>query len=938
MRRKHPFTASPSSTSSSVSKRGKSCDQLRGSLTSTSTKVPPAVMDFTDPLFWGPYLAERQWGTVREDYSFDCFNWDYLSHWEAINHAYSWGEDGLLGISDKYGMLCASLALWNYKDPVLKERLFGLNGIEGNHGEDVKELYYYLDNTPMHSYMRASYKYPHAEFPYYKIINHGLSVMDREQEIIETGVFDSGDFWDVEIEYAKPENSSIICCITVYNHSQQFAKLDVIPQFCFRNTWSQQVSNHSESRPVFQACGEKELDAIYNAGIFRINFHHGKNVKLNSLLFTNNNSVHQKHVPIHIIHESSRRKSSSSKEYHSHGKKDAFHRYIIKGDKDAVNSDNTGTKCCAWMTVLLEGKSQTSVYWQIYPADGVGEPTIQKLQHIIQKKKKEAEAFYDKIIPKTVSPEESNVCRQAIAGLLWSKQYYHYNMDMKTKDLYNIYPNYGDILRTVAGKKSIHWKNLNCHDILLVPDKWEFPWFAAWDLAFQCVQYCRLDMQFAKDQILLLLSDRYMHTNGQIPGCEFDLSDPNPPLTAWAVWSIYNKDNKQDKSFLKTAFNRLIFCFQWWSKMDPNCSNLYGNGFMGMDNISVFDRSKLPSDAAFLKQADCTGWMGNFCLMMLQISLELCSRDRSYTDMCLKFFKQFLSIAKAINQNTDEGGLWNEEDRFFYDVLHYHNTDSTEIRVRSWTGIVPLLACTSINLKDCPVLKTFLLKCDQSFTPFVCKLGDDEFFMTLVSYTKLKYMLNTIFSEDEFLSSFGIRSLSRVYKDQPYNFYVDGSLETLTYLPGESNSKLFGGNSNWRGPIWLCMNYLFVECLEKYSDLDKVFTLPLSIKYPTGAQSRSTFLEIAHDISKRIVNIFLPNKWGSRPVHGNEEIYADDPSFESLVLFYEYFDAETGRGCGASHQTGWTSVVLEFIEKLHKYNSKGRPSQINFNKNSRKLV
>ncbi|KAK3798331.1 hypothetical protein RRG08_063346 [Elysia crispata] len=883
-----------------------------------------------DPLFWGPYLAERQWGTIREDYSADGSCWHFMTHADAVKQAYLWGEDGLLGISDKFGLLCGSLALWNKKDSILKERLFGLNGVEGNHGEDVKELYYYLDNTPKHTYMKALYKYPQAEFPYEALINHNRTTAEPELEILETGVFDK-DYWDVQVEYAKPVAHTIVCRITVMNQSDHEASLDIIPQFYFRNTWSKPGPDVPATVPLFQGVAKDGIDAIYELGIFRINFSHSKEVTLNSLLFTNNNSVTdtmaiftsleednsaRQSEPIFVHRQSGSARTSMMTTSSLGGdlyKKDAFHRYIIENKKSAVKRDNSGTKCCAWMSVQLPAKGKTCVYWQMFPADSVGESTIRKLDQLVEKQRFKADAFYHELVPAKASPQEAIVCRQAIAGLLWSKQLYLYNMEQKNKELKQMYGK--EYFKSRFGHKRLGWNHLHCHDILLMPDKWEFPWFAAWDLAFHCVSVAHVDMALAKEQLLLLLSDRYMHQNGQIPGCEFDLGDTNPPIIVWAVWKIFNMEGKKDIPFLKTCFNRLIFSLQWWNKMDPTGMFLYGHGFMGLDNISLFDRSELPTGVHSLKQADCTGWMGVFTLTMLKIAIELCNNDISYTDMAIKFLRHFLFIARAINHNCSDGGLWDEVDKFFYDVAFYHEPHSTPLRIRSWSGIIPLLACCSVDLHHCPLVKTFLLKCDRHFSPFVCKLAENEFFLTLVSYTKLKLMLKTVFSEEEFLSPFGIRSMSKYYEEHPYTFEVNGTTISMDYLPGESDSKLFGGNSNWRGPIWLCMNYLFVECLEKYSDLDRVFTLPLCIHYPTKSATKMTFLSIAHDLCKRIVSIFLPGKNGARPIHGTQERYTDT-DWQKLLLFYEYIHADTGRGCGASHQTGWTALIFEFVEKL----------------------
>ncbi|KAH9503879.1 hypothetical protein Btru_064065 [Bulinus truncatus] len=873
-----------------------------------------------DPLFWGPYLAERQWGTVREDYSPDGNCWDYLSHYDATKQAYHWGEDGLLGASDKFGMLCASLALWNKKDPILKERLFGLTGREGNHGEDVKELYYYLDNTPQHTYMQALYRYPHTEFPYEALINHGRSFSEPEFEIMDTGIFDSS-YWDINIEYAKPAAHTLICRITVTNQSKDQAKLDVIPQFSFRNTWSKPGPNKIDNPPLFQLVSGDGVDAIYDMGIFRINFNYGTHVTLNKLLFTENNSEKNDFERIESDTDTSRSHSASTDTYMSdrledkRHVKDAFHKFIIYDDTSAVNAKQNGTKCCAWMTLDLPSKSKTCVYWQIFPADCVGERSIMRLDEVFTFQKAKANDFYQKVIPKNATHEEVNICRQAVAGLLWSKQLYIYNMELKNKELRTHH--LANYFRTAHGKKKLGWNHLSCHDILLVPDKWEFPWFASWDLAFHSVQFARIDMPFAKEQILLLLSDRYMHPNGQIPGCEFDFGDPNPPIIVWAVWKMFTMEGKKDIPYLKTCFNRLIFSFQWWHKMDPTNSYLFGHGFMGLDNISLVDRTTLPHGMTSLKQADCTGWMGMFSLTMLQIAVELCKHDNSYTDMAIKFLKQFLHIAKSINRDVTEGGLWDEEDKFFYDVVHFQEPHSTPIRLRSWTGIIPALACCAVDLKFCPLVKTFLLKCDKGFSPFVCKLSENEFFLTLVSYTKLKLILKTVFSEDEFLSPYGIRSLSKAYQDNPLIFDIAETPVTVTYLPGESNTDMFGGNSNWRGPVWLPMNFMLIECLEKYADLDKVFTVPLSIHYPSGANTKSTFFTIAQDLCRRLLKIFLPDSQGARPAHGDVQKYVVDQDWKPLVLFYEYYHAETGRGCGASHQTGWSALVLELVYKLH---------------------
>ncbi|GFO15059.1 glucosidase, partial [Plakobranchus ocellatus] len=805
----------------------------------------------------------------------------------------------------------------------------------GNHGEDVKELYYYLDNTPKHTYMKALYKYPQQAFPYEALVNHNRTVYDPELEILDTGVFDK-DYWDVQVEYAKPIPHTIMCKITVINQSENEASLDIIPQFYFRNTWSKPGPDAPTTVPLFQGVAKDGIDAIYELGIYRINFSHGKDVTLNSLLFTNNNSVAEPFPELALPEETNSLRPSVMSGVHSTlqswsrttseqtagssiasdlYKKDAFHRYIIDNNKAVVKKDNAGTKCCAWMSVRLQGKGKTSVYWQMFPADSVGESSIRKLDQVVERQRQKADAFYHELIPSKASPEEVVLCRQAIAGILWSKQLYLYNMEQKNKELKQMHGK--EYFKTKFGQKRLGWNHLNCHDILLMPDKWEFPWFAAWDLAFHCVSVARVDMPLAKEQLMLLLSDRYMHQNGQVPGCEFDLGDTNPPIIVWAVWKIFSMEKNKDVPFLKTCFHRLIFCLQWWNKMDPTSMYLYGNGFMGLDNISIFDRSELPNEILSLKQADCTGWMGLFTLTMLKIAVELCNNDISYTDMAIKFLRHFLFIARAINCTCSEGGLWDEEDKFFYDVAYYQEPHSTPVRIRSWSGIIPLLACCSINLHNCQMVKTFLLKCDRHFSPFVCKLGENEFFLTLVSYTKLKLMLKTIFSEDEFLSPYGIRSMSKIYETNPYTYEVNGTPISMTYLPGESDTNLFGGNSNWRGPIWLCMNYLFVECLEKYSDLDRVFTLPLSVHYPTKSPTKMTFVSIAQDLCRRIISIFLPGKNGIRPIHGTQEKYAE-PDWQKLLLFYEYIHAETGRGCGASHQTGWTALVVEFILKLRK--------------------
>lgn len=857
---------------------------------------------------WGPYLSERQWGTVREDYSPDGSAWEFVSHEDARSNAYRWGEEGLGGICDNDQRLCVGWSFWNEKDPILKERLFGLSGNEGNHGEDVKEIYYYLDSTPTHSYMKMLYKYPQEAFPYDELVRENIhrDKSKPEFEIIDSGVFDDDRYFDIFIEYAKGDADDILCKVTIHNRGPETANIHALPNFWYRNTWRLAYRHPAP---------EMQLDEnrIY-IGHHRIGDHYVYFEDDGEALFTNN--------------ETNRERVHNAENYHDYFK-DGVNDYVVNGELFAVNPAKKGTKSAVHHKLSVPAGESRTVRFRL---------TTKNLQNgfddfddIFEQRLKEADEFYEVIHDQVPEGDLRDIQRQAYAGLMWSKQYYYYNI----KEWLD-----GDHGRDTPHEKrkegrNRHWRHLHNEDIISMPDKWEYPWYAAWDLAFHTIPIARIDADFAKDQLLLLLNERYLHPNGQIPAYEWNFGDVNPPVHAWAVLRVFHIDEKQngkaDYDFLEKAFHKLMLNFTWWvNQKDTEGNNIFEGGFLGLDNIGVFDRSSpLPKNGK-LEQADATSWMAMFSLNMLRISLDLATDNKVYQDMAIKFFEHFLLIAEAIH--TSEYGKvppWDEEDSFYYDVLKLGKKEDEihRMKIRSMVGLIPMFAVETLKELTYNKLPEFQKKLDffQKIRPNLYKLvarWDEEGknnrrLLSLLRGHRMTKVMEKMLDEEEFLSDFGIRSLSKYHKDHPFQFTLNKEKLEVRYAPGESESHMFGGNSNWRGPIWFPVNYLILESLWKYN---YYYDDDFQLEYPTGSGEHKNVREVADCISNRLINIFAKDKDGRRPVYGNKEKFQTDPHFTPYILFYEYFHGDTGEGLGASHQTGWTAVVADIIHKL--YNDK----------------
>lgn len=879
---------------------------------------------------WGPYLSERQWGTVREDYSSGGGGdnpWSYFTHDDARSRAYRWGEDGLLGICDRQCRLCFGLALWNGRDPILKERLFGLTGPEGNHGEDVKELYYYLDSTPTHSYMRGLYKYPQARFPYEKLteINRHRDRNEPEYELLDTGVFDESRYFDVFVEYAKAAPDDILIKVTVHNRGPQSAVLHLLPQLWFRNRWVWHSTDElCTTRPSLRLSDGVVIcrhDTLGNYLFTSDNTQDGEW----SWLFTDNETNQERHPGL----------PSESNFY-----KDAFHEFVVGGNTRAVNPAKRGTKVAAYgLMVIPSGGSQTMrlrlTQIEALPAsarDETGNPVIEKFREhafddfeaIFEKRIREADEFYASRIDEAHSPERRQIMRQAYAGLLWTKQFYHYVVSTWL----NGDPAWPTQDAARKHGRNSDWKHLFNRDIISMPDKWEYPWYAAWDSAFHMVPFAHLDLHFAKEQLILFLREWYMHPNGQIPAYEWQLSDVNPPVHAWSVWQVYKMSGpvrQRDKTFLARCFQKLTVNFTWWvNRKDPQGRNIFAGGFLGLDNIGVFDRSK-PMPGGYLEQADGTAWMAFYCGSMLRIALELAEDNPAYGDMASKFLEHYVAIAEAMN-SLDGSGLWDEEDGFYYDHLYVDN-QSIPMRVRSMVGLIPLLTGVIIDEAVVNTLDGFRKRTDwflanraTSLSKHMTYMEHDERdngsgrtlrqFLAIPSEDRFRRLLAVMLDENEFLSPYGIRSLSAIHRDQPFVFDFGGQRNEVQYVPGESDSGLFGGNSNWRGPIWFPLNFLLIQALKRYHTF---YGDAFRVECPTGSGQMMTMGEVAQELERRLISIFEPDESGRRPAHGEAEVYANDPYWKDLILFYEYFHADSGRGLGASHQTGWTSLVATLL-------------------------
>lgn len=855
---------------------------------------------------WGPYLTERQWGTVREDYSADGSAWDNVTHDDARSKAYRWGEEGIAGISDYKQKLCLAWAFWNGKDPFLKERLFGLAGNQGNHGEDVKEIYYYLDSTPTHSYMKMLYKYPQAEYPYQSLLQENLQrgKSNPEYELIDTGIFDEDRYFDIFIEYAKQDVEDIVAIATIHNRGPEEAAIWVMPTLWFRKTW---YTGHEPFMPKLSKRTDNSIKVFHpKSGNYSVTFDGKPDLK-----FCDNETNRERLYGI-----KNERKFL----------KDGINDYVVSGDNSHLNPENFGTKAAAIykITIPAGGSHQIKLRLQHQFED----QPLEICDEYLNTKITEADEFYNGLQERVTDPDLKRIQRQAWAGMLWSKQFYYYDVERWLEG------DPGRYVPPLARKKgrNANWKHLQNYDIISMPDKWEYPWYAAWDLAFHTIPLARLDPEFAKNQLLILLNEWYMHPNGQIPAYEWNFSDVNPPVHAYAVQRVYQIDKKAnngvgDQEFLERALHKLMLNFTWWvNQKDSDGQNIFEGGFLGLDNISLFDRSHAQHYKGKLEQADGTSWMAMFSLNMLRISLDLCEFNTVYQYTATKFLEHFLYIAGAMNNISKEGiSLWDEEDNFFYDVFHIDGKDSQKMKVRSIVGLIPLFAVEPIReelFDKLPEFKKrldFFLKEKPKLAALVSSWIQPGYhkrrLFSLLRGHRMKSVLHKMLDSEEFLSDFGIRSLSKYHEKQPYTMKINGDVLSIKYTPGESDTRMFGGNSNWRGPIWFPINYLIIESLKKF---DFYYGGDFSIEYPTGSGNFLTMDIIAKELSMRCMKIFMRDENGNRPVFGANKKFQTDPHFKDYILFYEYFHGDSGIGLGASHQTGWTGLVSEMIHKYYK--------------------
>ena len=856
---------------------------------------------------WGPYLSERQWGTVREDYSQDGNAWDYFSHDQSRSRAYHWGEDGLAGVSDDKQLLCFSVALWNGKDPILKERLFGLTNSESNHGEDVKEYYFYLDSTPTHSYMKYLYKYPQGEFPYGDLVatNKGRNRGDMEYELLDTGIFNADRYFDVFVEFAKNTPEDILIQISVCNRGPEPATLDVLPTLWFRNTWTWWPDTPRPALKLVTGENGSHFVAASHAQLGNRYLYCEKDVPL---LFTENETNNERIFG-----------TRNTSPY----VKDGINNYVVNGKKDAVNPQFTGTKAAAQHRISVGAGETATVRLrlnEVTPA-AMGDQ-FRSFGQIMQLRQDEANEFYREITPDRVSKDEALVMRQALAGMLWSKQFFFFDVDLWLTE-HGVDP----MKPTGRLMRNSEWFHMVNQHIISMPDKWEYPWYAAWDLAFHTIALSTVDTDFAKEQLDLMLQEFFLHPTGQIPAYEWNFSDVNPPVHAWATIFLYRTEQalkgQGDLDFLRRSFAKLTLNFSWWvNRKDRFGKNLFEGGFLGLDNIGVFDRSAPLPTGGSLEQADGTAWVSMFSQNMLEIAIELAAHDPIYEDMALKFAEHFIWIARAMNQTGPEG-MWDEEDGFYYDVLRLPDGSARRLKVRSMVGLLPLCATTVIEpwqRERCPrVLETLrerYLRMPE-LRESVHATGPGHFgygergIAALVNENRLRRILTRMLDENEFLSPYGIRALSRYHDEHPFVVHVEGQEYRVNYLPAESDTGMFGGNSNWRGPIWMPVNALLIRALLSfylyYGDNFK-------IECPTGSGKLMNLFEVAHEITNRLEGIFLRNKSGRRPVYGGTEKFQTDPHWKDYILFYEYFHGDNGAGLGASHQTGWTGVVAKLID------------------------
>jgi hypothetical protein len=853
---------------------------------------------------WGPYLSERQWGTVREDYSKDGNAWDYFSHDQARSRAYRWGEDGLAGYCDDQQRLCFALALWNGRDPILKERMFGLTNSESNHGEDVKEYYFYVDSTPTHSYMKYLYKYPQAEFPYLDLLetNRRRSREDFEYELLDTGVFDDDRYFDVFVEFAKADPEDTLIRISIHNRGREAAEIHVLPTLWFRNTWSWEEG--AATKPVLGAIDEDKIYASHpELGGYTLQCEGA-----GELLFTENET-----------NKGRLWGQPSASPY----VKDAFHRYLIDGAANAINPGKTGTKAAAHYRLQVPAGGSSVVRLRLNVK--AERDAFEKFDQIFDNRLADANEFYDRITPKELSEDQRRVHRQALAGMLWSKQYYYFDLD-KWLTEHDAHP------MTGSGKgtsRNADWFHMLNSDVISMPDKWEYPWYAAWDLAFHTIALSLVDFDFAKDQLLLMLRNLYAHPNGQIPAYEWNFGDVNPPVHAWATLFLYRIETqlgRADIRFLERSFQGLMLNFSWWvNRKDPQGRNVFAGGFLGLDNIGVFDRSAELPTGGHLDQADGTAWMAFYCLSMLDIALILTDYDPMYEEIAYRFAEHFAWITYAMDRIGDSHDeMWDEEDGFFYDLLHLPNGEAVRLKIRSMVGLLPLCAAT-VFFPETLARHPRLLEMVALFRkrhPEVAKkiataddpkLGGYEGrrLAAVCNKEKLTRILKYMLDENEFLSPYGIRSLSKYHLEHPFLFYLRGQEYRVQYLPAESNTGMFGGNSNWRGPIWMPVNGLIIRgLLQMYPFYGPDF----KVECPTGSGNYMTLFEVAKEISHRLSKMFLRDQNGNRPVYGGTKKFQEDPHWRDYILFYEYFHGDNGAGLGASHQTGWTGLVARALD------------------------
>ncbi len=864
---------------------------------------------------WGPYLSERQWGTVREDYSQDGSAWDYFPHDHARSRVYRWGEDGIAGISDTRQRLCFAIALWNGNDPILKERLFGLTGNEGNHGEDVKEYYFYLDNTPTHSYMKCLYKYPQQAFPYTKLIetNQRRSKFESEFELLDTGIFNNNRYFDIFVEYAKASPEDILIQITIANRSTEASTLHLLPTLWFRNIWDW---NTEMEQPFIKVVHSDSTLSQIEANHPTLNTRWLYCDGAAELLFTNNETNYDRLFG-----------TANSSAY----VKDGINNYVVNGQKNAVNLDRVGTKFAADYALSFAPEETKLVRLRLSDRAQMVTPFGTEFDRVFQTRKQEADEFYQEVTPFPMSADERNIQRQAFAGLLWSKQYYQYSVH----DWLNGDP--GQLSPPAERKtgRNHEWAYLFSEDIISMPDKWEYPWFAAWDLGFHLIPLAAIDPDFAKLQLDRLTREWYMHPSGQLPAYEWQFGDVNPPVQAWAALQVYQIEQKScgqgDRSFLQRVFHKLLLNFTWWvNRKDISGKNVFQGGFLGLDNIGIFDRSAQLPTGGYLNQADGTSWMGMYCLNMLEIALELAKEDDTYEDIASKFFEHFLYIADAIDGIGEADiALWDEEDGFYYDALHLPDGRQFPLKVRSMVGLIPLYAIAVLKLETLQQFPGFKRRMDWFIhnrldlkenvacmeTPGV----DAKRLLAIAHRGKLQRILQRMLDENEFFSPFGIRAVSKHHQEHPYNLELHGHNYSVSYEPAESTTGLFGGNSNWRGPVWFPVNYLIIEALWRFH---AYFGDSFKVECPTGSGNQMTLQSVAIALSQRLVALFERDRSGRRPVYGGTEMFQTDPHWRDYILFHEYFHGDNGAGIGASHQTGWTGLVATLILQNAEHQAK----------------